>query len=365
MVYRACPLESLVINPAFWRDKRVWVTGHTGFKGAWLCLWLQALGARVSGYALSPPTKPSLFELARVAEGMTSTVGDIRDPDALRSALTNAQPQIVFHLAAQSLVRRSYRDPVETYATNVTGTVNVLEAIRQTSGVTAIVAVTSDKCYENRGTSVAYREDDALGGYDPYSSSKACAELVTASYRQSYWQDPAAPALASARAGNVIGGGDWAEDRLVPDALAAFAQGKPLHIRNPAAIRPWQHVLEPLAGYLTLAEKLYAGSAEYRSAWNFGPDARDTKPVTWVVEQLAHAWGNGAKWETDGGNHPHEAVQLMLDCTKARKHLGWRPCLPLDEALRWVVDWHRASLAKANMRETSEAQIAQYQARLP
>ena len=357
------PVESLVIHPAFWRDKRVWVTGHTGFKGAWLSLWLQMLGARASGYALAPPTSPSLFELARVAQGMTSIAGDIRDPACLRRALDAAQPQIIFHLAAQSLVRRSYHDPVETFATNVAGTVNVLEAIRHAPGVKAVVVVTSDKCYQNRGAAIAYREDDALGGYDPYSSSKACAEIVTASYRQSYWQEPSSPALASVRAGNVIGGGDWAEDRLVPDAIAAFAQGKPVRIRNPAALRPWQHVLEPLSGYLSLAERLWDGPAELRGAWNFGAEQDDAKPVSWVVEHLARAWGDGARWEPDSGKHPHEAGQLMLDCSKAKHCLGWRPRLALDEALAWVVEWHRACIAGADARETSAAQISRYQAR--
>ena len=356
-------MESLVTNPAFWRNKRVWVTGHTGFKGAWLCLWLQMLGARVSGYALAPPTSPSLFELARIAQGMTSINGDVRDPACLRRALNDALPQIIFHLAAQSLVRRSYHDPVETFATNVAGTVNVLEAIRYTLGVKVAVVVTSDKCYQNRGPAIAYREDDALGGYDPYSSSKACAELVAASYRQSYWQEPTSPALASVRAGNVIGGGDWAADRLVPDAMAAFAQGKPVRIRNPAALRPWQHVLEPLSGYLSLAEQLWDGPVDLRGAWNFGAEQEDAKPVSWVVEHLAHAWGDGAGWEPDSGKHPHEAGQLMLDCSKAKQRLGWRPSLALEEALAWVVEWHRACIAGANVRETSAAQISRYQAR--
>ncbi len=349
----------------FWAGKKVFVTGHTGFKGSWLCLWLQHLGSEVTGYALASPTNPSLFEVAHVTLGMNSLYGDIRDGDALTHAMRTAKPEIVIHMAAQSLVRYSYAEPVDTYSTNVMGTVNLLEAVRKTDSVRVIVNVTSDKCYENREWIWGYRENEAMGGYDPYSSSKGCAELVASAYRSSYFnpQDYAkhGVALASARAGNVIGGGDWAQDRLIPDIMRAIVQGKPVNIRNPYAIRPWQHVLEPLSGYLILAQKLYEEGIVYAEGWNFGPDDEDTKPVQWIVEKLTQAWGEGASWMLDGGEHPHEAHYLRLDCSKAKARLNWQSRWRLDETLRKIVEWHKALGENQNMHEITWAQISQYQ----
>ncbi len=355
-----------MMNPGFWRNKAVFVTGQTGFKGAWLSLWLQDLGAKVTGYALDPPSHPSLFELASVSSGMTSLHGDVRDLARLGEAIHSVQPEIVFHLAAQALVRPSYKDPVSTYATNIMGTVNLLESVRQTPSVKAVVVVTSDKCYENREWVWGYREDDPIGGYDPYSSSKGCAELVTAAYRRSFFLDSdrtdGAVALASARAGNVIGGGDWAEGRLVPDILQALLEQRAVIIRSPAAIRPWQHVLEPLHGYLMLAEQLYCQGSEFASAWNFGPDEISVRPVAWLVSELARRWGPDARWEPDLAVQPHEASILKLDSSKARSLLGWHPVLCLATALDWIVEWYREYLAGADVRQTTLAQIARFQA---
>lgn len=358
-------LEGLEMTPEFWRGKRVLVTGHTGFKGSWLSLWLQSLGAAVTGYALAPPTNPSLFEAGRVAQGMTSLTGDITDLSALLKAMSNARPEIVIHMAAQSLVRLSYDQPVQTYATNVMGTVNVLEAIRQGGGVKAVVSVTTDKCYENREWAWGYRENEAMGGYDPYSSSKGCAELVTSAYRSSYFNADAyarhGVAVASARAGNVIGGGDWALDRLIPDMVAAFEAGRPALIRNPHAVRPWQHVLEPLSAYLTLAERLYEYGPAFGEGWNFGPRDDDARPVEWIAERLTQQWGHGASWTTDGGQHPHEAHYLKLDISKARSRLGWSPVLRLEAALDMIVDWSRQRQAGVDARTVTLEQITTYQ----
>ena len=351
------------------KHKRVFLTGHTGFKGGWLALWLQRLGAEVTGYSLESPTNPSLFEVARVASGLGSIHGDIRDLPRLQQALSEARPEIVFHLAAQALVREGYRHPAETYATNVMGTLNLLEAVRHTPGVRAVVIVTSDKCYENREWVWGYREDEPLGGRDPYSNSKGCAELITRAYRDSYFNSANQPghvaAIASARAGNVIGGGDWAADRLVPDLLRAVQAGAPAVIRSPHAIRPWQHVLEPLSGYLRLAECLYTGGPEFAEAWNFGPSDEDTRPVQWVVERLieaAQAGGmTGARWQLDPNPQPHEANHLRLDCAKARTRLGWSPRWPLTEAIRRAVAWHQALLAGEDMRAWSLAEITDYE----
>ena len=342
------------------------VTGHTGFKGSWLALWLQTMGARVIGYALPPSSNQKLFAAAGVARGMTSVEGDVRDFSTLSSVVKKYQPEIVFHMAAQSLVRYSYANPVETYATNVMGTVNMLEAARLSGGIRAMVNVTSDKCYENREWIWGYREDEAMGGHDPYSNSKGCAELVTAAYRNSYF-NPAnfadhRVALASARAGNVIGGGDWAADRLVPDVMRAIAEGKPVQIRNPHAIRPWQYVLEPLSGYLMLAERLWNEGANFAEAWNFGPDDEDAKPVSWIVDRLTQAWGEGASWAVDEGQHPHEAYHLKLDCSKARSRLGWKPRWRLGDALEAIVHWHRAHQGGKDMRDVTLQQIAIYNA---
>jgi len=360
------------MNRDFWRGKRVFLTGHTGFKGSWLALWLEQLGAVVTGYALIPNTQPNMFETAQVGSGMTSLISDIRDFDALRGAMTAAQPEIVFHLAAQPLVRLSYAQPRETYETNVMGTVNLMDAIRQVATVRAVVIVTSDKCYENRelgATHAGYVESDPMGGHDPYSNSKGCAELVTAAFRNSYFHpdhySQHGVAVASARAGNVIGGGDWCEDRLIPDFIRAITSAKPLLIRNPNATRPWQHVLEPLAGYLTLAEKLYTYGAPFASGWNFGPAEDDARPVEWIAKRFVAQWGDGATWQLDGASHPHEATYLKLDSSKAREMLGWRPKLSLDEALEWLVEWyqhwHRAD--KISLRELTLQQIAKYEAK--
>lgn len=357
-------MEGLGMSALFWRGKRVLLTGHTGFKGSWLSLWLQAMGVEVLGYALSPPTTPSLFDVADVDKGMSSVIGDIRDLAKLQSVFTEHQPEIVIHMAAQPLVRYSYSEPVETYSTNVMGTVNLLEAVRRTDSVKAVVNVTSDKCYENREWVWGYRETEAMGGYDPYSNSKGCAELVTAAYRSSYFHpdnyQAHGVALASARAGNVIGGGDWAEDRLIPDILRAISEGRPVVIRNPHAIRPWQHVLEPLSGYLQLAQKLYDEGVAYADGWNFGPNDEDAKPVQWIVEQLTQLWGNGAHWQLDQGDHPHEAHYLKLDCSKAKTRLDWRPRWDLQCTLENIVTWQRAYLSQQDMREFTLNQISKF-----
>lgn len=351
------------MNPAFWRGRRVFLTGHTGFKGSWLSLWLQKLGAELTGFALPPPTRPSLFEAARVDQGMTSVIGDIRDPGALAAALQRANPDVVIHMAAQPLVRRSYQDPVETYSTNVMGVVHLLEAVRRVPGVRAVLNVTTDKCYDNREWSWGYRENEALGGHDPYSSSKACAELVTAAYRSSFFSGAggSGAGIATARAGNVIGGGDWAADRLVPDMVAAFERGQPVRVRSPHAVRPWQHVLEPLRGYLSLSQALVERGPAVAQAWNFGPSDDDARPVAWVVEHMAGAWGEGAGWALDPGEHPHEASCLKLDISKARQGLGWHPRLRLPQAIALVVEWHRATGGGQDPRAVTSAQIDHYQ----
>ena len=352
------------MNINFWRGKRVLMTGHTGFKGSWLSLWLQSMDAQVVGYALAPPTNPSLFDVAEVGKGMTSIIGDIRDLEKLRAVFSEHKPEIVIHMAAQPLVRYSYIEPVETYSTNVMGTVNLLEAVRSTPSVKAVVNITSDKCYENREWVWGYRENEAMGGYDPYSSSKGCAELVASAYRNSYFHPDKyqqhGVAIASARAGNVIGGGDWAGDRLIPDILRAIVQDKPVHIRNPHAIRPWQHVLEPLSGYLQLAQKLYTEGTTYAEGWNFGPNEEDAKPVQWIVEQLTTAWGEGASWKLDGGEHPHEAHYLKLDCSKAKTRLDWQPRWRLDETLEKIVEWHSDYQQGKNMHAATLKQIDTY-----
>jgi CDP-glucose 4,6-dehydratase len=347
------------VDPDFWRGKRVFLTGHTGFKGGWLSLWLQQLGAELQGFALAPIEPHSLFKEAGLAEGMGSMIGDIRDLVALKSALAAFRPEIVIHMAAQPLVRQSYLDPVETYATNTMGTVHLLEAVRGSPGVRAVVNVTTDKCYENREWAWGYREDEAMGGHDPYSSSKGCAELVSTAYRRSFFHN-GGPALATARAGNVIGGGDWATDRLVPDVLRAFEHGKAVVIRNPLSTRPWQHVLDPLAGYLVLAQRLHADGAAFAEGWNFGPRDEDARPVQWIVEQLVERWGHGAQWQLDDGEHPHEAHFLKLDISKSRSRLGWEPRWRLADTLRHTVDWHQAWRAGNDVRALCLTQIDAY-----
>lgn len=353
------------VSPDFWKGRRVFLTGHTGFKGAWLSLWLQALGADVHGLALPPPTTPSLFDAVGAAHGMSSRIGDIRDAGTVADAMSECDPEIVLHMAAQPLVRFSYEQPVETYATNVMGTVHVLEAARRLSSVRAIVNVTTDKCYENREWVWGYRENEPMGGADPYSSSKGCSELISSAYRSSYF-NPAdygknhRVALATARAGNVIGGGDWAADRLIPDILRAFETGQSVAIRNPRATRPWQHVLEPLSGYLLLAEGLYTQGTAVAEPFNFGPDESDVRPVQWIVERMAQMWDGPATWHCDRDTHPHEAHHLKLDCAKAKAKLRWQPRWSLEEALAHVVRWHQDWLRQHDMRELCLRQISSY-----
>lgn len=352
------------MNPTFWRGKRVLITGHTGFKGSWLSLWLQSMGADIMGYALEPPTNPNMFTLASVADGMVSILGDIRDVERLQQAVAKSQPEIVFHMSAQPLVRESYRDPITTYATNVMGTVHLLESVRHAGSARAVVCITSDKCYENREWVWGYRENEAMGGYDPYSSSKGCAELVATAYRNSFFNPSQYPehgmAIATARAGNVIGGGDWAKDRLVPDILRSLVQGETVILRNPQAIRPWQHVLEPLSGYLTLAERLYENGPRYSEGWNFGPFDFGMKPVSWVVEELISLWGSDITWKQDEAYQPHEDRYLMLDCAKARHQLQWEPLLDITTALHWTVEWMKSCQAGADMRRVTESQTGRF-----
>ena len=357
---RQSALEVVVIRRDFWAGRKVLVTGHTGFKGAWLALWLTALGARVYGYALAPPTTPSLWQFVAARGGIESTVADVRDAAGLSASVEAFGPEIIFHLAAQSLVRASYDDPVGTYATNVMGTVHVLEAVRRARGVRAVVNVTSDKCYENREWVWGYRENEAMGGRDPYSNSKGCAELVTAAYRASYFDAADSTAVASARAGNVIGGGDWAVDRIVPDLVRAALSGTPAQVRNPNAIRPWQHVLEPLSGYLLLAQSLCERPQMAAGAWNFGPPDDDAVSVEFIAREVARLWGPPASWSGDGGEHPHEAHFLKLDSSKARSSLGWKPRLGLGMALEWTVQWYKAQAQGGDAMALTLAQIEKF-----
>ncbi|WP_109486748.1 CDP-glucose 4,6-dehydratase [Occallatibacter savannae] len=367
-------MENLVSSPitqsrsqqdrSSWEGRRVFLTGHTGFKGGWLALWLAAKGALVRGYALDPATQPNLFSDARVADILDDDRGDIQDYPKLEASLVDFEPEVVFHLAAQPLLRRSYVDPLGTYGTNVMGTANLLEAVRKTSSVRAVVCVTTDKCYQNREWAWPYRETDPLGGHDPYSSSKAAAEIVVSAFRDSYFPlnrlSDHRVAIATARAGNVIGGGDWSEDRLIPDLIRGFESGKPVLIRRPNAIRPWQHVLEPLHGYITLAEHLLAGRAEAASAFNFGPSEDDAWPVERIADRMVNLWGAGASWVRDNAPSVHEAHYLKLDSSKARAELGWRPSLNLQAALDWTLHWYRLRATGADMAAETRAQIAQY-----
>ena len=352
------------MDAEFWSGKKVFLTGHTGFKGSWLSLWLQSLGANVTGYATAPPTKPSLFEEAKLAKGMTSLQGDIRDLDALCKAMKVALPEIVIHMAAQPLVRYSYANPVETYQTNVMGTVNLFEAVRQSGSVRVVVNVTTDKCYENKEWPWGYRETEPMGGYDPYSNSKGCSELVTSSYRNSFFNptdyQQHRVAVASARAGNVIGGGDWAEDRLLPDFLRSIISSEPVKVRSPNAIRPWQHVLEPLSGYLTLAEALWNHGPEFGEGWNFGPNDEDARTVLWIVNKMTQLWGEGASWEFEGSPQPHEANFLKLDISKARSALMWTPRWKLEYALEMITSWYKAWQLGRDMRQFTLSQIQHY-----
>jgi CDP-glucose 4,6-dehydratase len=355
-------LMSGAAKPAFsWAGRRVLLTGHTGFKGSWMALWLHRLGAQVSGLALPPPSEPSLFKGARVDEVLSHHEADVRDLAAVQAVMKAEQPELVIHMAAQSLVRPSYDDPVGTYATNVMGTVNLLEAARHQPTVRGVLVITTDKCYDNREWPWGYRENDPMGGRDPYSSSKGCAELVCSAYRASFLAGQGV-GLATARAGNVIGGGDWARDRLVPDVLAAFSRGEPVALRHPHAVRPWQHVLEPLRGYLTLSERLLGAESEAAQAWNFGPRDDDARSVGEVVAELARRWGDDARTDVQAGDHPHEATWLKLDTSLARQRLSWRPRLDLGGALQLTVDWHRGWLAGADPRTLTLEQIASYEA---
>lgn len=348
------------VNPSFWKDKKVFLTGHTGFKGSWLSLWLQSMGATVKGYSLAPPTNPSLFLVADVAKNMESEIGDIRDLAQLKQSMLTFNPAILIHMAAQPLVRLSYVEPVDTYTTNVIGTVNVLEAARSCQNLKAIVSVTTDKCYENKEWAWGYRENEPMGGHDPYSSSKGCAELVTSAYRNSFFNSDDTAALATARAGNVIGGGDWADDRLIPDILKAFENSKSVIVRNPLSTRPWQHVLEPLSGYLVLAEHLYTQGDEFAQAWNFGPKDEDCKPVNWILDKMVATWGEGAKWALDQNNNPHEAGFLKLDCSKAASRLNWQPQWNLEFTLDLIVKWHQDWREGKNMHEQCLKEIKNY-----
>ncbi len=363
---RKGPVEAMVTDKEFWRGKRVFLTGHTGFKGAYASLWLSEWGAEVTGYALGPVSSPNLFELARVDKRVTSLTGDIRDREALAKAIRRAKPDVIIHMAAQPLVRESYITPVETYETNVMGTVHLLDAARSCEGLRAIVAVTTDKCYENKEWVWGYREDEPMGGHDPYSSSKGCCELIINAYRRSFFPPERysghGVAVASARAGNVIGGGDWSKDRLIPDFLAAMERGEQVLIRSPRATRPWQYVLEPLSGYFALARALYERGAAFGGGWNFGPEDADAREVEWIVRRMCALWGGGAAYRVDAAEHPHEASSLKLDISKAKALLGWSPRWDLARALEVLTGWHKRYLAGEDVRALCLETIENYTA---
>lgn len=348
------------VNPSFWHGKRVFVTGHTGFKGSWLTLWLHSMGAIVKGYALEPPTNPSLFEVANVNDSIFSEIGDIRNLEALKKSMKEFSPDVLIHMAAQPLVRLSYIEPIETYTTNVIGTVNVLESARYCINLKAILSITTDKCYENREWVWGYREHDPMGGHDPYSSSKGCAELVTSAYRSSFFKGADTAHIASARAGNVIGGGDWAQDRLVPDILNAIDHNETIIVRNPKAIRPWQHVLEPLSGYLLLLEDLYNNGEPFASAWNFGPKDDDCKSVEWILNRIKNEWNGVVTWKVEQDQQLHEAQLLKLDCSKAASLLNWYPFWDAKEAVKKIVEWHLSWKSGADMNAYCLNEIEQY-----
>jgi CDP-glucose 4,6-dehydratase len=355
-----------MVNRSYWKGRNVFVTGHTGFKGSWLSLWLDVLGAKVTGYALEPPTQPSLFEQAGVGGAVRSIFADVRDFPRLKAAVAECRPDVVIHMAAQSVVRRGYEDPIETYSSNVMGTVHLLEALRQLKHPCVVVNVTSDKCYANREWVWGYRENEPMGGRDPYSNSKGCAELVTTAFRESYFPpesfDRHGVAIASARAGNAIGGGDWTGDQLIPDLMRAFLAGRPCLIRNPSAFRPWQFVLEPLRGYLMLAERLTEDASRFAEGWNFGPADADARPVSWIADKLANSWGSPGSWSHDTAMHPREAYALKLDASKAKACLDWCPASPLSLALEWIVEWYRAFQSGADLRHLTRMQIERYEA---
>ena len=351
-------------DTSFFSGKKVFVTGHTGFKGSWLCLWLNELGAKVTGYALHPPTEPNLYNLCVIDKIVHSIIADIRDGEKLKEAISETKPEIVIHMAAQPLVRQSYSNPAETYSVNVMGTVHLFEAVRATGSVKAVINITTDKCYENKEDIRGYRENEPLGGFDPYSNSKACSELVTSAYRSSFFNPMDhgrhGLAVASARAGNVIGGGDWAADRLVPDCIRALLREEKIRIRNPNAVRPWQHVFEPLSGYLLLTQRLCEDGPRYAGAWNFGPHEDDARSVEWIVQRFCTRWGRKAEYEIDKGEKPHEAHYLKLDCSKSRVQLGWRPKWDLEKAIDSIIDWTVAYKEKRDLREVCLRQIREY-----
>lgn len=354
-----------MVDLSFYKDKKVFITGHTGFKGSWLCIMLHLFGAKVYGYALNPPTKPSLYEVACIDEFITSFIGDIRDYSKLLHVLQEVQPEIIIHMAAQPLVRDSYVNPIDTYAINVMGTVNLLEAVRHTTSVKAVINVTTDKCYENKEWFWGYRENEPMGGYDPYSNSKGCSELVTSSFRSSFfnpldYNKKHTVSIASARAGNVIGGGDWAEDRLIPDFIRAIQHNEKVKIRSPYSIRPWQHVLEALSGYLTLGKLLYQKGCEFGEGWNFGPDDNDAKTVEWIISQMCTLWGGSSTYELDTNLQPHEATYLKLDCSKAKAKIGWYPKWNIEITLQKIIEWVQAYDKGENMRQFCEKQIYEY-----
>jgi CDP-glucose 4,6-dehydratase len=346
-------------NPNFWKNKKVFLTGHTGFKGSWTSLWLSHLGADVKGYSLQPPTNPNLFEVASVNEVIESDINDIRDFESLRNSIVEFSPDIIFHMAAQPLVRASYKFPLETYETNIMGTANLLHAAHEAHSCRAIINITTDKCYENKEIDIAYKETDPMGGYDPYSSSKGCAELVSSAYRESFFNEKKI-GLATVRAGNVIGGGDWAEDRLIPDILRAFEHDKSVIIRNPNATRPWQHVLEPISGYILLAENLFTNPKAFSESWNFGPNLDDVKPVSSILELMTKLWP-GSKWQLDESVNPHEAQLLKLDISKVKEKLNWSPVWNLEKSLEKIVLWHKACASDTvDMQKYCITDIKQY-----
>tara|TARA_B110000003_G_scaffold276558_1_gene323874 strand:- start:11437 stop:12495 length:1059 start_codon:yes stop_codon:yes gene_type:complete len=349
----------MLLNTNFWKDKKVFITGHSGFKGSWMCLWLESMGADIAGYSLEPSSSPNLFSESDVGRNINNTFADIRDLSTLTNAISSFKPEIVIHMAAQPLVRKSYEDPIETFSTNIMGTVNLLDVIRHMDGVKAVVNVTTDKCYENKEWLWAYRENEPMGGHDPYSSSKACSELVTRAFTKSYYSS-LTTALASARAGNVVGGGDWSNDRLIPDILLAFQEHRPVVIRNPKSTRPWQHVLEPIHGYLLLAEKLYNDGQQFSSAWNFGPKDEDSKSVEWILDEMVSRWGDEAEWVNDTNDNPHEANYLKLDISKASIKLGWEPKWDLHKTLSHIVSWHKDWLSGVPARELCIDQINEF-----
>jgi CDP-glucose 4,6-dehydratase len=350
------------MNESFWKNKKILITGHTGFKGSWLTIWLKKLGADITGFSKSVPTNPSLFETANIGKNIKSVVGDIQNYEFLKETISECEPEIIFHMAAQSLVIKSYSNPIETFSTNIMGTVNLLYAVKETKKAKVVINITSDKCYENNESLEGYREDDPMGGYDPYSSSKGCAELITKSFRKSFFSSDHENniGLASVRAGNVIGGGDWAENRLIPDIISAIKNKENVKIRNPNAIRPWQHVLDPLNGYISLAEKVWDDQTKYSEGWNFGPEKNETKPVSWVIEKFNELWKNKINWVV-GDNELHEANNLILNCQKAKSRLGWNSKINTETALEWTIEWYTKYFEGKNMMKVTEEQILEFQ----